>query len=79
MQITYQKHMLTSLTVAPLLHAVGFETPLEELSEPSAEESAVIICILLLNKIAQIPNISLLIQLINISGGPSEYHAWHWT
>ena len=67
MQITYQKHMLTSLTVAPLLHAVVFETPLEELSEPSTEESAVIICILLLNKMAQIPDISLLIQLINIS------------
>ena len=67
MQITYQKHMLTSLTVAPLLHAVVFETPLEELSEHSAEESAVIICILLLNKMAQISDTSLMIQLINIS------------
>lgn len=53
MQITYQKHLLSSLSMALLLHAVVSPTPLEEFSyRPLQKAGSVIMCVLLLNKVA---------------------------
>lgn len=59
MQITYQKHTLSSLTTpAPVSHALAFQTPLGEFSQkPLPKAGTVIMRILLPNKGANITSL----------------------